>query len=137
MNKEIKNNIMNKEINNNTINNNTINNIINNLLGKINYFIEKSNNKVYSVNKNIKEQIEPYEEEEEKTNYETKQENIKDNYENNSINKPKVWYTHYRSYIVKSVLDTGTGEIYEKMIPYNQPSNFRNFLDNYFENELN
>jgi uncharacterized membrane protein YheB (UPF0754 family) len=50
--------------------------------------------------------------------------------------KPKVWYTQYRGYIVKSVLDHNN-RIHEEKIPFNQPSSFRNFLNNYFLNELN
>lgn len=121
------------------INNNPINNIINNLVEKINYFIEKATTQVDSVNENIKEKIEINEEENKKIKYEHENnpEIIKHISEKSSLNKHKVWYTHYRGYIVKSVLDYDTGQIYEKMIPYNQPSNFRNFLDNYFENELN
>lgn len=49
---------------------------------------------------------------------------------------PKVWYTHYKGNIVKSVLDSNN-RIHEKAIQYNQPSEFRNFLNNYFSNKLN
>ena len=49
----------------------------------------------------------------------------------------KVWYTHYKSYIVKSWIEEGTNKIYEEKIPYNQPSNMTNFLANYFKNDLN
>jgi len=43
----------------------------------------------------------------------------------------KVWYTHYKSYIVKSWLHPVTNRIVEEKIPYNQPNNYLKFLDNY------
>ena len=48
----------------------------------------------------------------------------------------KVWYTQYRGYIVKSTLDNKTGRIIDEKIPYNQPNNYLNFLDNYFKYHL-
>jgi hypothetical protein len=53
---------------------------------------------------------------------------------NNQTNK--VWYNHYRGYIVKSYIDSKTNMIIQEKIPYNQPNNFLYFLDNYFENKL-
>ena len=50
----------------------------------------------------------------------------------------KVWYDHYRGYIVKNWLVTvtdPTGKIItvikQEKIPYNHPNNFLNFLDKY------
>jgi hypothetical protein len=43
----------------------------------------------------------------------------------------KVWYTHYKSYIVKSWIHPITNRIIEEKIPYNQPNNYLKFLDNY------
>ena len=125
-------------------------NLINTIIGKINYVIEKSNESVDSVNK-ITSQIDTNDSVIKNINSDNKEiiKHNKDNYlekpddesvinkSNDSTYKTKIWYTHYRSYIVKSVLDTETGNIYEDIIPYNQPSNFRNFLDNYFANDLN
>lgn len=126
-----------------------MNNLINSIINKINYVIEQSNKsfdsinektsqinyndgEIKSINSNNKEIIEN------KDLVKPNDESITNKQNNAIINRPnKVWYTHYRGYIVKSILDIETGEIYEKMIPYNQPSNFRKFLDNYFENELN
>ena len=51
-------------------------------------------------------------------------------------NNGNVWYTHYRGYIVKSYLEHNTNRIIEEKIPYGQPSNFLNFLDNYFKYKL-
>lgn len=48
----------------------------------------------------------------------------------------KIWYTHYRGYIVKSWLCPKTNLIMEEKIPYNRPNNFLNFLDNYFRYQL-
>ena len=48
---------------------------------------------------------------------------------NNSENK--VWYTHYKSYIVKSWIHPITNRIVEEKIPYNHPNNYLKFLDNY------
>ena len=48
----------------------------------------------------------------------------------------KVWYNHYRGYIVKNYVDPKTNMIIQEKIPYNQPNNFLYFLDNYFENKL-
>jgi len=52
------------------------------------------------------------------------------------MNNTKVWYTHYRGYIVKSYLNPSTNRIVEEKIPFNQPNNFTNFLNNYFQNKL-
>ena len=52
------------------------------------------------------------------------------------MNATKVWYTHYRGYIVKSYLNPYTNRIIEEKIPFNQPNNFTNFLNNYFQNKL-
>ena len=54
----------------------------------------------------------------------------------NNMNNTKVWYTHYRGYIVKSYLNPFTNRIVEEKIPFNQPNNFTNFLNNYFQNKL-
>ncbi len=51
-------------------------------------------------------------------------------------NNGNVWYTHYRGYIVKSYLDPNSNRIIEEKIPYGQPNNFLNFLDNYFKYKL-
>jgi hypothetical protein len=48
----------------------------------------------------------------------------------------KVWYTHYKSYITRSYLEPVSNLIIEEKIPYNQHSNFQNFLKNYFQNDL-
>ena len=48
----------------------------------------------------------------------------------------KIWYTHYKGYIVKSILNKKTNQIIEEKIPYNQPSNYLTFLDNYFKYSL-
>jgi len=53
---------------------------------------------------------------------------------NNQTNK--VWYNHYRGYIVKNYIDPKTNMIIQEKIPYNQPNNFLHFLDNYFQNKL-
>jgi hypothetical protein len=52
-------------------------------------------------------------------------------------NNPKVWYTKYRGYIVKNWIDPKTNLIRQMKIPYNQPNNFLDFLDNYFMYKLN
>lgn len=53
----------------------------------------------------------------------------------------KVWYSHYKGYIVKSWLDPNTNQIFQEKIPYNHPNNY---LDNltlltstFYKNELN
>ena len=51
-------------------------------------------------------------------------------------NNNKIWYTHYRGYIVKSILDEKTSKIIEEKIEYNQPNNYLRFLDNYFRYKL-
>jgi hypothetical protein len=51
---------------------------------------------------------------------------------NNETNK--IWYNHYRGYIVKNYLDPNTNMIIQKKIPYNQPNNIINFINNYFKN---
>ena len=43
----------------------------------------------------------------------------------------KIWYTHYKSYIVKSWIHPESNRIIEEKIPYNHPSNYLKFLDNY------
>lgn len=48
-----------------------------------------------------------------------------------------VWYNHYRGYIVKSWIDNDSNRIMQEKIPYNQPNNYLNFLDNYFKYRLN
>lgn len=48
----------------------------------------------------------------------------------------KIWYTHYRGYIVKSWLCPYTNRIMEEKIPYNQPCNIIRFLDHYFKYDL-
>ena len=52
-------------------------------------------------------------------------------------NTTKVWYTKYRGYIVKNWIDPDTNLIKQMKIPYNQPNNFLQFLDNYFTYKLN
>lgn len=49
----------------------------------------------------------------------------------------KVWYSHFRGYIIRSYLDPITNRIVNEKIPYNQPNVFRNFLDDYFRYKLN
>ena len=57
---------------------------------------------------------------------------------NSEINNTQhVWYTHYRGYIVKSTIDRNTNKIIEEKMPYNQPNNYINFIDNYFKYKLN
>lgn len=51
-------------------------------------------------------------------------------------NSNKVWYIQSKGYIIKSWVDPQTNLIVEKRIPYNQPNNFLNYLDNYFKNDL-
>ena len=53
------------------------------------------------------------------------------NIENNS----KIWYTHYRGYIIKNWVDKDNRIIQEK-IEYNQPDNYLKYLDNYFMYKL-
>ena len=48
----------------------------------------------------------------------------------------KIWYNHYRGCIVKSWIDPGTNLIMQERVPYNQPSHFLRFLDNYFKYDL-
>ncbi len=48
----------------------------------------------------------------------------------------KVWYNERGGYIIKSRYNPLTGKIEEKYLPNNQPSNFRDFLNNYFKKEL-
>jgi hypothetical protein len=43
----------------------------------------------------------------------------------------KIWYTHYKGYIVKSYLEPITNRIIEEKIPYNQPNHYLKFLNNY------
>jgi len=59
---------------------------------------------------------------------------MNNNQNNNKTNK--VWYNHYRGYIVKSYIHPETNIIIQEKVPYNQPNNFLNFLNNYFENKL-
>jgi hypothetical protein len=64
---------------------------------------------------------------------------VNNEYDRNSIyieNTPKVWYTHYRGYIVKSWLEPVTNRIIQEKIPYNQPNHYLEFLDNYFKYNL-
>ena len=49
----------------------------------------------------------------------------------------KVWYSHFRGYIIRSYLDPITNRIVNEKIPYNQPNVFTNFLDDYFRYKLN
>jgi len=49
----------------------------------------------------------------------------------------KVWYNQYRGFIVKSWIEPGTNIIHQEKIPYNQPNNFINFLNDYFTYRLN
>ena len=49
----------------------------------------------------------------------------------------KVWYTHYKSYIVKSWIHPVSNRIIEEKIPYNQPNNYLKFLDDYFMYKIN
>lgn len=55
-------------------------------------------------------------------------------YQNN--NNLQIWYTHYRGYIIKNWVDKDTNRIVQEKIPYNQPSNYLNYLDNYFMYKL-
>jgi hypothetical protein len=55
---------------------------------------------------------------------------------NENTNSNKVWYIQSKGYIIKSWVDPHTNLIVEKRIPYNQPNNFLNYLDNYFKNDL-
>ena len=45
----------------------------------------------------------------------------------------KVWYTHTKGYIIKRWVDPKTNLIVEERLPYNQPSNYLTFLNNYFK----
>jgi hypothetical protein len=53
-----------------------------------------------------------------------------------SNNNSQVWYIHYRGYIIKNWIDKDTNRIVQEKIPYNQPSNYLNYLDNYFMYKL-
>ena len=44
----------------------------------------------------------------------------------------RVWYNHYRGYIIKSWVDPKTNLIVQEKLPYNQPNHYLKFLDNYF-----
>lgn len=105
----------------------------------INTYIDRMIKSINSMTQSIEQQKELTNTKSNLEESNDKQDNLENsnNVNNKSLKKNKVWYTNYRGYIVKSVLDQETGVIHEKMIPYNQPSNFRNFLNNYFENELN
>ena len=48
----------------------------------------------------------------------------------------QIWYTHYRGYIIKNWVDKDTNRIIQEKIPYNQPNNYLNYLDNYFMYKL-
>ena len=50
-------------------------------------------------------------------------------------NNTNVWYTNAKGYIIKSWVSPNNMIIEEK-IPYNQPNNYLNFLDNYFMYKL-
>ena len=53
-----------------------------------------------------------------------------------SNNNSQIWYTHYRGYIIKNWVDKDTNMIVQEKIPYNQPNNYLNYLDNYFMYKL-
>jgi len=53
-----------------------------------------------------------------------------------SNNNSQIWYTHYRGYIIKNWIDKDTNRIVQEKIPYNQPNNYLNYLDNYFMYKL-
>jgi hypothetical protein len=54
----------------------------------------------------------------------------------NTENNSQIWYTHYRGYIIKNWVDKDTNRIIQEKIPYNQPNNYLNYLDNYFMYKL-
>lgn len=49
----------------------------------------------------------------------------------NPLLEKKVWFNERGGFIYKSTLDPISGKIYQEKIPYNQPSNFTNFLYRY------
>jgi hypothetical protein len=51
-------------------------------------------------------------------------------------NTPRVWWNDYRGCITKSILYPGEKIIKQDGIPYNQPENFIDFLDEYFKCDL-
>ena len=54
----------------------------------------------------------------------------------NQVEKVKVWYTHFKGYIIKSYIHPVTNRIIEEKIPYNQPNNYLHFLDDYFKYKI-
>jgi hypothetical protein len=56
---------------------------------------------------------------------------------NKNRDESKVWYNQYKGFIVKSWIDPGSNRIFQEKIPYNQPDNFINFLNNYFTYKIN
>ena len=49
----------------------------------------------------------------------------------------RIWYNHYRGYIIKNSLDPITNKIVKEKISYNQPDTYLHSLDDYFRYKLN
>lgn len=49
-----------------------------------------------------------------------------------SDGETKIWFNHYRGYIIKNWVDPKTNLIMQERLPYNQPNHYLKFLDNYF-----
>lgn len=47
----------------------------------------------------------------------------------NTFNNNKVWYNHYRGYIIKSWINENNKIVYELRLPYNHP--------NYYLSQIN
>lgn len=48
----------------------------------------------------------------------------------------RTWFNERGGYIIKSTLNPITGKIHEEYMPYNQPSNFTQFLNDYMKYQL-
>ena len=48
-----------------------------------------------------------------------------------NIQQQRIWYNHYRGYIVKSWFNPNTNLIEEEKIPYNKNVPIKSFLDKY------
>jgi hypothetical protein len=48
----------------------------------------------------------------------------------------RVWYTNINGCITKSYNNPITNKIIQEKIPFNHPSNFTKWIDDYFKNKL-
>jgi hypothetical protein len=62
--------------------------------------------------------------------------NFKNNCEFNKLTSPRVWYNHYRGYIVRNTLDPQTNRIIQERMEFNSPANYNKQIDDFFMYKL-